>query len=94
MEGPPPATFAQLPEMFGNILSIALRLIGVAVFVMFIVGGFKWVTSGGDPKKLQAAQATLTYAIMGLVLALLAWFILVFIEKFTGVNVTEFRVTL
>ena len=59
---------------------------------MFIVGGFKYVTSGGDPKKVQAAQATLTYAILGLVLALLAWFILVFIEKFTGVKVTEFRI--
>lgn len=75
-----------------NILNIAIRLAGVLLFIMLIVGGFKYLTAGGDPKKAEAAQKTLTYAIAGLVLVILAWFILLFIEKFTGVDVTQFNI--
>ncbi len=46
-------------------------------------------TAGGDPKKTQAAGQTITFAVFGLVAVIAAWFILLFIEKFTGVNVTE-----
>lgn len=73
-----------------QIFHIAVRLAGVAVFIMIIIGGFGYLTAGGDPKKTQAARNTLTYAIFGLVAILLAWFILLFVEKFTGVTVTQF----
>ncbi len=74
------------------VLNIIIRLAGIAAFIMFIVGGFQYLTAGGDPKKTQAAGATITYAIFGLVAVIAAWFILLFIEKFTGVNVTEFNI--
>ncbi len=71
-------------------LNLAVRLAGIAAFIMLIVGGFQFLTAGGDAKKTQAASNTLTYAIFGLVAVIAAWFILLFIEKFTGVNLTEF----
>ncbi len=71
-------------------LNIAVRLAGIAAFIMLIVGGFQFLTAGGDAKKTQAASSTLTYAIFGLVAVIAAWFILLFIEKFTGVALTEF----
>lgn len=84
------ATLVCIESIVRTFLNIALRLIGVAAFVMLIVGGFQYLTAGGDPKKTQAAGSTLTYAVFGIVAALAAWFILVFIEKFTGVKITEF----
>lgn len=72
------------------ILNLAVRLAGIAVFLMLIIGGFKYLTAGGDPKKAESAQKTITYAIFGLALLIGGWFILFFIEKFTGVEVTKF----
>ena len=72
------------------ILNLAVRLAGIAVFVMLLVGGFKYLTSGGDSKATESARNTITYAIFGLALLLGGWLILLFIKEFTGVDVTQF----
>ena len=71
-------------------LNLAVRLAGIAVFIMLIIGGFKYLTSGGDPKATESAKNTITYAIFGLALLLGGWLILLFIKEFTGVDVTQF----
>ncbi|MGB9706522.1 MAG: hypothetical protein ACPLXP_00395 [Microgenomates group bacterium] len=76
--------------IFQSILNIAIRLAGIAVFIMLIIGGFQYLTSGGDPKATESAKNTLTYAILGLALLLGSWLILLFIKEFTGVDVTQF----
>lgn len=84
------ATIQDIEVIIKIILNIAVRLAGIAVFIMLIIGGFRYLTSGGDPKAAEGAKKTITYAIFGLVAILLAWFILLFVEKFTGVTVTQF----
>jgi hypothetical protein len=59
---------------------------------MLIMGGFKFITAGGDPKAIEGAKKTLTYAIMGIVLVALSFLILQFISTFTGVDVTQFKI--
>lgn len=86
------ATIQCLECIFKDFLNIATALAGLAVFVMFLVGGFRYLTSMGDPKGTEAAKNTLTYAVVGLVLIIGAWFILQFIKEFTGVEVTEFQI--
>ena len=81
-----------LVSIVENIISIAIRLAGVAAFIMLIIGGFKYLTSGGDPKAAESARKTITYAILGLVLIIAAWFILKFLSEFTGVDLTEFKI--
>jgi hypothetical protein len=90
--GENPATIQDLTLIVQRILNIAVRLAGIAAFIMLIVGGFQFLTAGGDPKKTQAAGSTITYAIFGLVAVIAAWFILLFIYKFTGVDVTKFDI--
>jgi hypothetical protein len=85
------AHLACLEAIIKTLLNIVVRLAGIAAFIMLIVGGFQFLTAGGDPKKTQAASSTLTYAIFGLVAVIAAWFILLFIEKFTGVRITDFN---
>lgn len=85
------ATLACIEVIIKNLFNIAFRLLGIAAFIMLIVGGFQYLTAGGDSKKTQAASSTLTYAILGLVIVIAAWFILLFIEKFTGITtLTQF----
>lgn len=83
---------AYLECIFGNFFTTFLGFAGIALFVTLLIGGFKFVTSGGDPKALAAARATLTYAIAGIILVACAYLILVIIQQITGANVTEFTI--
>lgn len=47
-------------------------LVGVAAIIMVILGAFKYVTSGGDTNKVTSAKNTIVYALIGLVVAVLA----------------------
>ncbi len=46
----------------------------LAIF-MLMWGGIQWITSSGDPEKVASAKKKLTFAIMGLVIAIGAFFI-------------------
>lgn len=81
-----PAPLSAGTEIFEGILSAAIPFAGIVLFVMLVIGGFQFLTSGGDPKKAGAARNTLTYAIIGIVLVALAYLILVIISEFTGVE--------
>lgn len=78
--------------LFANILQIIVSAAGLVFFGMFIVGGFKYLTSGGDPKKTASASSTLGLAVIGVVGVIASWLILKFISGFTGVDVTQFKV--
>jgi len=89
------ATFLGLQCLIANILSIALTLIGLAGFVMIIIGGFRYMLSGSDPKGADAARNTITFAVVGLVVALSAFIILNLIAAFTGIpSLTMFKLTI
>lgn len=88
--GPEPAQLSQLEDVFGNVVTSLLALGGIALFLMLLTGGFKYLTSGGDPKAVEGAQKTLTYAIGGLVLLAGSYMLLRIIENFTGAPVTNF----
>ena len=86
------ATISNLSCLFKNVVTYALGFAGIVLFILLLMGGFKYITSGGDPKAVESAQKTLTYAIGGLVLILVSYLILVLITKITGVDVTTFTI--
>jgi len=86
------ATIQGFECLYKNVLQVIVGLAGLVFFAMFLVGGFKYLTSGGDPKKAAAATSTLTSALIGLVGVIISWFILLFIKNFTGIDVTQFTI--
>jgi uncharacterized membrane protein len=78
--------------LFFNVLQVIVIFAGLAFLFMFISGGFKYLFSGNEQKSVAAAGATLTMAFIGLVGIIASWLILSFIQKFTGVNVTQFKI--
>lgn len=90
--GDEPAKFGDLEIIFENILGIIISLAGVAVFIMLIIGGFKYLTAGGNPEQAGKAKGVITWAIGGLIVILVAWFILRLITEVTGVDVTKFEI--
>jgi len=77
-----------------RVVSYALGFAGIVLFILLIVGGFKYITSGGDPKAVEGAKKTLTSAIIGLVLILVSYLVLILISNITGVDVTDFNIIL
>ena len=89
------ATLAGLEGVFANIISSLLFVAGIILFIMLLSGGIKFITSGGDPKGLESAKKTLTYALVGIVLVAMGYLVLVLISTLTGnPNILEFRVRL
>lgn len=66
----------------GIVLKVA-RIIGVVVGVasilMILLGGFTYIKSSGDAQQVKAAKDTIMYAVIGLVVALLAQFVVAFV---------------
>lgn len=79
--------------VFGNLTNTLLGLAGIALFIMLLIGGFKYLTAGGNPKNIEAAKMTLTYAILGVIATASVFLVLRLIEAFTGANVTNFVIT-
>ena len=86
------ATIQGFECLFGNIAQVIVYFAGLAFFIMFIKGGFEYMTSGGDPKKTAKATSTLTTSIIGIIGVVVSFLILTFISNFTNVNVTEFKI--
>jgi TRAP-type C4-dicarboxylate transport system permease small subunit len=73
-----------LMETIGTISDILIFVLGAVAVVMIIIGGFRYVTSNGDQNTVTGAKNTILYAIIGIVVALLAYAIV----KFVTTNVT------
>ncbi|MFA6184547.1 MAG: hypothetical protein WCT51_02595 [Candidatus Shapirobacteria bacterium] len=86
------ATIQGFNCLFANIAQVIVYFAGLAFFIMFIRGGFSYLTSSGDPKKTAKATSTLTLAIIGLVGVIISYLIIKFIGDFTGINITEFNI--
>lgn len=73
-------TLSCLEIVFGNLLFMSSAFVVLVLFIMFVWGAFTYLTSLGDPEKMQSAKNTFTYAIIGLVVFVSAGLILTIID--------------
>ena len=59
--------------VFSTITNVLLYVIGAIAVIMIVIGGLRYVLSGGDSNQITAAKNTILYAIIGIVVALLAY---------------------
>lgn len=85
------ATLKCIPAVFQNIVSSTLIFVGLTAIVLIVFSGYKFIASKGDAKQIEGARSTLTYAIIGLVIVLLAYLIIGLISGVTKVGcITSF----
>ncbi|MDO8429370.1 MAG: pilin [Candidatus Daviesbacteria bacterium] len=85
----PPANapgIAEIHNLVNKFIDLSVPFAFVALVIMFIVGGIKYMMSAGDPKNTQTARSTITYAVLGVTLLAVVWLVLKLIEAFTGVS--------
>ena len=66
-------------DLVTNIVNIFSIVVGIVAVIMIIVGGFKFITSGGDSAKVTSSRNTIIYAIVGLIIVALAQTIVKFV---------------
>lgn len=71
--------FQDSGTLVGNLVSrfllYAIAFSGMYFFVRTVIAGFTYLTSVGDPGKVQAAQQTLVHSLIGLVIVISAYFL-------------------
>jgi len=71
--------------IFKTITNVLLFIIGAISVIMLIIGGIRYVVSGGDSGAVTSAKNTILYAIVGIVVAILAYAVVNFvITSFTS----------
>lgn len=73
-------TFKCLEIVFSNIIFMSSAFIVLTLFIMFVVGGFNYLSSFGNAEKIKKAQGTLRLALTGFIIFISAFLILKIID--------------
>ena len=68
-----------LTVVIGRIVKIVIGFLGLIAVVIILIGGFNWMTSGGDSEKIQKAKDMMIHGIIGLFIVVLAYAIASFV---------------
>jgi len=71
--------------LIGRIISAVLGIVGSLALVMFIYGGFMWMTSSGSAEKVTQGKNTLVWATIGLAVIFSAYAVIRFVFERLGV---------
>lgn len=76
-----------LPELLATILRILFALIGMVAVIIIIISGFRMVLASGNETELTKAKAAITWAIVGLIVSLMAFSIVAIVQRLIQTNV-------
>ena len=70
---------ADLKETAAGLIRVALGFLGIIAVIIVLLGGFKWMTAGGNDEKVSEAKRLLISGIIGLAIIISAWAITTFV---------------
>ncbi len=83
------ASFTVLGLINGAI-TLLLSIAGLLFFFMLVLGGIRWILSGGDKSSTEQARSQITAALIGLVVVFSAWAIATLLSQVFGINFLQF----
>lgn len=73
--------------IFKTVTNVLLFIIGAIAVIMLVIGGIRYTTSNGQSDQVTAAKNTILYAVVGIIVAILAYAVVNFvIDAFVGPN--------
>ena len=78
-----------LGSIISTFIPIILTIAGILTFIWLIIGGFRLLFSGGDPKNVAGARDNITFAIIGLVIVFAAWWLTFIVQRALGICIVE-----
>ena len=77
----PPLGSVSIQEVIANVIRAVLGVVGSITLLMFIIGGFIWMTAAGNEDRIKLGRNILTWTILGLVVIFSAYAITEFILR-------------
>lgn len=73
-------------DLIASLINGAILISALAVLLYLILGGFQWLTSGGDKGKTEGARNKITSALIGLLIVVASWAIFNLVLRFFGLE--------
>jgi len=77
----------QFETLISSAIIIILVIAALAFLFMLILGGIRYITSGGDKGSTESARSQITAALIGLVIVFAAWAIINLVSVFFGIDI-------
>src|SRR5690554_707349 len=81
-----------IPAIINWAVTFVLVVAGIIFLFMLIIGGIRWILSGGDKAQTENARNQITAALIGLVVVFSAWAIATLIGTIFGINILDFDI--
>jgi len=76
-----------IPSIVAALIKFTVVIAAIIFFFILVIGGIRWIASGGDKAQTEAARNQITSALVGLVIVFAAWAIVALINTFFGINI-------
>ena len=76
-----------IPGLVYGLIRLVVVVAAIVFFFILVIGGIRWIASGGDKAQTEAARNQITAALVGLVIVFAAWAILALIKTFFNVDI-------
>ena len=74
-----PLGSSSIPQLVSNIIKAAVGIVGSLALLVFVYGGFLWLTSGGEAGKVQQGKDAMKWAIIGLLVVFSSYALVSFV---------------
>jgi len=76
-----PLGTSDVPTLIGRVIKAVLGIVGSIALLMFVYGGFLWMTSSGNEQKITKGKNVLVWATIGLAIIFLSYSLVGFVIK-------------
>jgi TRAP-type C4-dicarboxylate transport system permease small subunit len=76
-----------IPSIISGLIRLVVVVAAIVFFFILVIGGIRWIASGGDKAQTEAARSQITAALVGLVIVFAAWAIVALINTFFKINI-------
>jgi uncharacterized membrane protein (UPF0182 family) len=80
------------PELLRAALTMLLVIAAIVFIVSLIIGGIRWILSGGDKARSESARAQIVNALIGIIIVFAAWAIIQLISSFFGIDLLHLEI--
>lgn len=79
-------------SVVAGLVRVSLVVAAIVFFFILVIGGIKWISSGGDKGQTESARNQITAALVGLVIVFAAWAIIQLVQTFFGINLLDLTI--
>lgn len=76
-----------VPGIISALIRLTVVVAAIVFFFILVIGGIRWIASGGDKAQTEGARNQITAALVGLVIVFAAWAIVALVNTFFNIDI-------